>query len=508
MIATDKTGTLTENKMTLTQWATPDERRLFTYGSLMADVSYDSKGGFLGDPMDKAVVDKAEALGINRRDLLLEYHLVEDFGFDEGNKTFNSRYTYEGKTITLIKGAPESIFSLSQPDAAMEKQLKDYMSEGYRTIAVAFKVETETLFTLSGLICFDDPIREGVKEAVSDCKSAGVKVMMITGDHASTAKRVAENAGIEVTGVLTGDEITAMSAERLAKKVEECNVFARISPEQKLNIVHALHAKGEVVAVTGDGINDAPALKAADIGISMGISGTDVAKEAADMILTDDSFASIIVAIEEGRRLYDNLSKCVKYYLACKVGLIITFLVPVLFNTPMPFSPIQIIILELFMDLAASTSFVAEPAESDVLKRKPRDPNENFMNRQMITGILSGGLTLSVLVLLVYFYILNSTNDLTTAQTFAFVAWLFGHVSLALNMRTNDIPLKEVGVFSSKPFNIWIIGIVLFLVVALNVPVIREYLNLTKIGILPTIGLAIIALIAASWMEFWKLSRQ
>lgn len=286
----------------------------------------------------------------------------------------------------------------------MENKLKESMSIGYRTIAVAYKVDSEKFFTIIGLICFDDPIREGVKEAIANSNGAGVRVIMITGDHASTAKRVAVNAGIKVTGVLTGDEINRMSPESLSAAVKKYNIFARISPEQKLNIVKALRENGEVIAVTGDGINDAPALKAADIGISMGISGTDVAKEAADMILTNDSFTSIVDAIQEGRRLYDNLSKCVKYYLSCKVGLIISFLVPVLFNMPLPFSPIQIIILELFMDLAASTSFVAEPAESDLLKRKPRDPKESFMNKNMMTGIFSGGITLSAAVLAVYFF--------------------------------------------------------------------------------------------------------
>ena len=404
VIATDKTGTLTENKMSSEKWAAKDEQLLLTIGVLMADVAYDSEGGFLGDPMDKAVIDKAQEMGLERKEILNRYKLIQDLGFDENRKVFQSLYQNEGKTITVLKGASESIFSMSRQDDEMENKLKESMSIGYRTIAVAYKVDSEKFFTIIGLICFDDPIREGVKEAIANSNGAGVRVIMITGDHASTAKRVAVNAGIKVTGVLTGDEINRMSPESLSAAVKKYNIFARISPEQKLNIVKALRENGEVIAVTGDGINDAPALKAADIGISMGISGTDVAKEAADMILTNDSFTSIVDAIQEGRRLYDNLSKCVKYYLSCKVGLIISFLVPVLFNMPLPFSPIQIIILELFMDLAASTSFVAEPAESDLLKRKPRDPKESFMNKNMMTGIFSGGITLSAAVLAVYFF--------------------------------------------------------------------------------------------------------
>lgn len=516
VIATDKTGTLTENKMRIEKWEAKDEQLLFTIGALMADVAYDSEGGFLGDPMDKAVVDKAKEFTIDRKELIKEYTLIEDLGFDENKKIFQTIYQNKGKKISVIKGAPESVFSMSRHDIEMENKLKESMSIGYRTIAVAYKEVSKEVskevfkeeFTIIGLIGFDDPIREGVKEAVANCTGAGVKVIMITGDHASTAKRVAINAGIKVTGVLTGDEMNRMSSESLTAAVKECNVFARISPEQKLNIIKALRENGEVIAVTGDGINDSPALKAADIGISMGISGTDVAKEAADMILTSDSFTSIVDAIQEGRRLYDNLSKCVKYYLSCKVGLIISFLVPVLFNMPLPFSPVQIIILELFMDLAASTSFVAEPAESDLLKRKPRDPKESFMNKSMMTGIFSGGITLSAAVLAVYFFSWFTTKELAAAQTFAFVIWLFGHVCLALNMRTNHVPLTKVGIFSSRSFNIWMSGVVAFLLVALNVPVVGKYLKLTPIGILPVICLTLVAVVTTSWMEVRKHYRK
>ena len=505
VIATDKTGTLTQNKMSIESYHTKDERLLYTFGALMADVTYDTDGGFLGDPMDKSVVDKARGQNIDRSELLKEYTLVQDYGFDEDNKTFQSVYQHGDNTITLIKGAPESVFSLSVHDDEMENRLKEVTSIGYRTIAVACKEGEQEHFTITGLICFDDPIRDGVREAIADCAAAGVKVIMITGDHASTAKRVAENAGIQVTGVLTGEELSKIPFERFADAIRECNVFARISPEQKLNIVTALRENGEVIAVTGDGINDAPALKAADIGISMGIAGTDVAKEAADMILMDDSFTSIVTATREGRRLFDNLSKCVKYYLACKVGLILTILVPTLLNIPLPFSPIQIIILELFMDLAASTSFVVEAAESDVLKRKPRNPKESFMNKRMNTGIISGGITLAITVLAVFLYSWFSGGDIAVSQTYAFIIWLFGHVCLAFNMRTNNVPLTKTGIFSSRAFNTWMAGVVAFLVIALNIPVLQQYLQLTNIGIIPILYLALTAVIATSWMEIRKL---
>lgn len=505
VIATDKTGTLTENKMSIDRHYTKDEQLLYALGALMADVTYDSEGGFLGDPMDKSVVDKAVRLGIDRSGLLEEYTLVTESGFDESLKIFHSEFQHGNKTISIIKGAPESVFSLSVRDCETDNNLSEAISAGLRTIAVAWKEEVEENYTIVGMICFDDPIRGGVPEAIKNCKRAGVKIVMITGDHAATAKRVAENAGIDVTDVLTGEELSNIPIGKLASVVKGCNIFARISPEQKLNIVNALRENGEVIAVTGDGINDAPALKAADIGISMGITGTDVAKEAADMILQDDRFASIVTAIEEGRCLFDNLSKCVKYYLSCKVGLILSILIPTLMNTPLPFSPIQIIILELCMDLAASTSFVVEKAESDLLKRKPRDPKENFMNRRMNAEIFSSGITLAVIVLVVYLFSWFNGGEVAMAQTYAFTAWLFGHVALAFHMRTNNVPLIKTGVFSSRAFNIWMGGVAAFLAVSINVPVLREYLQLTPIGIVPVLCLASIAVVATAWIEIRKL---
>jgi Ca2+-transporting ATPase len=504
VIATDKTGTLTENKMSIERWYAKDEELLFTIGALMADVAYDSGGGFLGDPMDRSVAEKAEEFHLDSEKIKADYSLVKDLGFDEDRKIFRATYKYGNKIIHTLKGAPESVFSLAEQDIDMEKHFASLLDMGYRTIALALKEEFAEKYTLLGLISFEDPIREGVREAIEECSKAGVKVIMITGDHASVAERISGQAGIAKEGLLTGEEIQGMTSEELRSKIRENNIYARISPEQKLKIVSALHENGEVVAVTGDGINDAPALKAADIGISMGISGTDVAKETADMILTNDSFTSISEAIREGRRLYDNLSKCVKYYLACKVGLIITFLVPILFNMPLPFSPIQIIILELFMDLAASTSFVVEPAETDLLKRKPRNPKENFMNKHMLSGIFSGGMTLAAAVLVVYLYFWLKTANLGLAQTYAFVTWLLGHVALAFNMRTDHVPLSKVGIFSSKAFNIWMFGVVAFLALALNVPLLIVYLKLSSVRLLPVAGIALMVLFATSWIEMCK----
>ncbi len=417
------------------------------------------------------------------------------------------RYDHAGTPVDLIKGAPESVFALSKPDPDLENQLNASIKSGFRTIAAGFKKSSEEKYTLAGLISFDDPIREEVKPAICEFSSAGVRVMMITGDHAGTAARVADEAGITVDTVLTGEEIRGMSSEELREAVRSCNVFTRITQEVKLRIVTALHENGEVVAVTGDGINDAPALKAADIGISFGISGTDVAKEASDMILANDDFTALVDAIIEGRRLYENMFKCIMYTLASKIGLVFMLLIPILLDVPLPFAPIQIIIMELFMDLSASTSFVVEPGESDLLKQKPRGPSEKFMNRKMISGIFTGSLTLIAVVLFVYFFSWFTTGDLGAAQTYAFVAWLFCHILLAMNMRTSRVPLSRVGYFSSKAMNIWMIGVIVFLIIILNVAFFIEYLKLSEVDLLPIFGIVLLSFAATYWIELRKILR-
>jgi len=241
--------------------------------------------------------------------------------------------------------------------------------------------ECESNLVLAGLVGLADPPRAEVPSALAALRSAQVRVLMLTGDHPATARAIAGEVGIDGDRVLTGRDVEAMSDAELQGEVGEASVFARITPEHKLRIVRALQARGDVVAVTGDGVNDAPALKEAAIGVAMGQTGTDVAKEAADMVLADDNFATIGLAVREGRKLFENLRKAVRYYLAVKVALVGTSLVAVLLRLPVPFSPIQIIITELFMDLGASVAFTVERAEGDVMARPPRDATRPFSGR-------------------------------------------------------------------------------------------------------------------------------
>ena len=302
---------------------------------------------------------------------------------------------------------------------------------------------------------------------------------MITGDHPETAKTIASQVGINSSKVLTGGEIAKMSDADLKEALKSTFVFARVTPEDKLRLVRLLKENGEVVAVTGDGINDAPALKEAHIGIAMGIRGTDVAKEAASMILTDDNFATIETAVKEGRKLFGNLRKGVRYYLACKVALVSIFIVPIILGIPLPFAPIQIIVLELFMDLAASATFVAEPEEAEAMQKPPIDPKEKFLNKPMLRSLFLGALSLFIAVTATFLFAWYTTSDVTYARTIAFATWMFGHIFLALNFRSEREPLLKEGLLSNKVMLLWALLVFVTLILGTTLPPIQSALQIT-----------------------------
>jgi Ca2+-transporting ATPase len=291
------------------------------------------------------------------------------------------------------------------------------------------------------------------------------------------------------------------------KALKETFVFARVTPEDKLRLVRLLRENGEVVAVTGDGINDAPALKEAHIGVAMGVRGTDVAKETADMVLTDDNFATIETAVKEGRKLYSNLRKGVRYYLACKVALVASFLLPIALGVPLPFAPIQIIVLELFMDLAASATFVAEPEESGAMTKPPIDPKEKFMNRSMLQTMALGSLSLFAAVSFNFLSTWFLTQNLPLAQTMAFATWMLGHILLALNFRSEKEPLAKLGFFSNKVMVLWAVLVVATLLVGTNLPFIHDSLRITYLSLQDWALVIIVSFVATFWMELKKTLR-
>ncbi len=396
VILTDKTGTITENRMHVASVYPPYKEKevLAAAGEALSDTST--------SPTDRAIAERYSQERLPPAAGLI----VRQRSFGNGRKTRavlrENRGTYE----LYLTGAPEEVIKASQDTppgiyAALENEAR----KGRRVVAVAQKTippgEKDAPFStleqgmkMEGLLSIEDPPRQGVKEAVAKAQRAGVRTIMVTGDHPKTAQEIAASVGIKSDQVMTGEELHQMSDASLDKAVEHVSVFARTTPEDKYRLVKALRNDGEIVAVTGDGINDALALKGADIGIAMGVRGTDAAKEAADIVLADDNYSTITQGIFDGRKFFDNLSKGVKYYLAVKVALIGVFLLPVLVDVPFPFSPINIILLELFMDLMASTTFVLEPAERTIYTRPPRNAKQDLFDVNMMKGIAVSGISL------------------------------------------------------------------------------------------------------------------
>jgi len=331
---------------------------------------------------------------------------------------------------------------------------------------------------------------------------------MITGDHPSTARTIAAQIGLDgEPRLLTGDEVDDMADGELQRRAADVTIYARTTPEQKLRIVRALQAAGDIVAATGDGINDAPALAAADVGVAMGQTGTDVAREAADIILADDNFATIVGAVKEGRISFENLRKGVRYYLACKAALVLTALLPVLLGVPVPFAPIQIILMELFMDLAASAAFVAEPAEPDLMRRPPRNPKARFLDSFMVQSIILPAAGLLAGVCGAYLATWYSGAGLIPAQTVAFATWLLGHVFLAFNLRSEREPVIRVGLFSNWVMVVWAMATVALLLVATLVPGAQQLIKVTSLNRAQWELVVGAALAGTFWIEVYKLAR-
>ncbi len=527
VIATDKTGTLTENRMEVSRFY-PDQAKpvLLEAGLLCNDASWDDRAG-LGDPLDVALLTSAAASGLDVALVRRAHPVREECSFDNARKRMAVVVAEAGASRVTVKGAPETVLAVCTErwTASGPKPLMDtdrlliltaaaaLAGSGQRVLAFAEKrsvasplphAQIEANLTFLGMVGLSDPPRPEARPSIEACRAASVRPIMITGDHPLTAQAIATQIGLDSSRVVTGSELDALSDVQLQETVRSTSVYARTTPEHKLRIVQALHADGQRVAVTGDGINDAPALAAADIGVAMGETGTDVAREAADLILADDNFATIVQAVREGRILFANLRKAVRYYLACKVAVVAIMLLPVLLGIPPPFAPIQLIVLELFMDLAASATFVMEPSESDLMRQAPRDPRARFMDRRMIASVFvsAGGLFLAVsTAYLVTYY---SGVSAGVAQTTAFVTWLLGHVFLALNLRSESEPLFRMGPLTNRLMVIWGLAAVLFAVFASLTPGVQSVLRTAPLDAAQwtlAIGLAILG---TFWIEVRK----
>jgi Ca2+-transporting ATPase len=516
VICTDKTGTLTENRLEVREVVGP-RTEVLTLAALANHARVTSEG-FAGDPADVAILAEASEAGIDIVGIRARQSVVSERPFDSALKRMSVTVTGPEGRREIVKGSPEGVLSICthhRRDGITERLddgsrseilggVEEMAARGLRVLGVAEGTGSEMAFV--GLIGLLDPPRREARQAIDAVIGAGIRPVMVTGDHPLTAREVAGEVGLPVGRMLTGEEVDGMDDGALGEAIGTVGVFARTTPEQKLRIVKAFRARGDRIAVTGDGINDAPALAAADIGIAMGQGGTDVARESADMVLMDNNFDTIARAVSEGRKLFANLTKGVRYYLACKVALISVTLAAVLMHLDVPFTPLQIILLELFMDLGASAAFVAERAERDIMRLPPRDPRRPFLDRRMVASVFVSATGLFAAVFIAYYVAWSGSGDLVMAQTAAFVTWLFTHVLLAFNMRSERQPMYLLGPLSNRTMALWAASAMVFAVLVTEVPFLHGAIKTTFLP--PEMWALIIGLAIAGsfWMELVKVA--
>lgn len=504
IICSDKTGTLTQNRMTLTrayidatgksenigESNSEDVKALLTYGTLCCDgtVTFEGeKAIHIGDPTETAIIFAAHKNGLAQNELKEKYERVAELPFDSDRKLMTSVNMIDGKKVVIVKGAFD-VMAQRCVNGNIEgaRAINDEMSNSaLRVLAIGYKIidtlpdeitsdALENGLTLMGLVGMIDPPREEAKDAVKVCIAAGIRPVMITGDHVVTASAIAKELGILQAGqrAITGTELDAMSESELDECVEEISVYARVSPENKIRIVKAWQKKGQIVSMTGDGVNDAPALKAADIGCAMGITGTDVAKGAADMTLSDDNFATIVDAVREGRGIYANIKKVVGFLLGTNIGEIILVLLAMCFLHVSPLLSMQLLLINLVTDSFPAIALGMEPVEKDIMTKPPRPKSEGLFAHGYGVQIILQGLMFGLLSFFA-FVVGNGSftvdiNNATDGRTLAFIVLALSQIIQAFNMRS-ERSLFKTGVFGNKTLNkaalasIAIMAIVLFI---------------------------------------------
>ncbi len=543
VICSDKTGTLTMNKMTVTEvWTKGDAHRAeaLTISSLCNDtiLTYNEDGTTktAGDPTETAFVDAALKMGLDKNKLEEEMPRINELPFDSDRKMMTTVHPVNGKLRVMVKGAPDRLLSRcthildGSPVAITEAHKTEVLvanaamaEKALRVLAAAYKdidalpegeLTSEILecdLTFVGLVGMIDPPRMEVKQAVAECYEAGIRPVMITGDHKLTAVAIAKELDIFRDGdlALTGEDLDAMDQATLERDVEKYAVYARVSPEHKMRIVQAWQSKDRVVAMTGDGVNDAPALKVADIGCAMGITGTDVAKGAADMILTDDNFATIVHAVEQGRGIYANIKKSIQYLLSCNIGEIIIIFLATVFNFhQMPLVPIQLLWLNLVTDSLPALALGMEPVEKGVMKQKPRNPKTSifangFAVNMVFYGVLVGLITLAAYLLGEYVLSDPSVAD-GVANTMAFATLVFCELTRAFAVRSEDESIFKIGFFTNPTMNkSFVIGLVLQLAVLL-LPFLRGIFSVTPLSGIQWVTVVVLGLLPLVISEIVK----
>lgn len=523
VICSDKTGTLTENKMTVTSIYSKDKNLTVQLAALCCD----SNGK---NPTENAILNFAQSNGLNKTDIDKKYPRIAEIPFDSIRKRMTTLHRSPNGFQTIIKGAPEFVLpfathinngqkNIPLTQASRKKILieNSKMTEkGLRVIAVAYRNDnaksgspTERNMVFAGLIGLFDPPRKEAVDSVTICKKAGIHPVMITGDHAGTAFSIAEQIGItnDRSTVITGQELDRITDTELKEQVKKYNVFARVSPEHKVRIVKAFQANGEITAMTGDGVNDAPALKIADIGCSMGISGTDVAKSASDMILTDDNFATIVYAVHEGRGIFANIKKAVQFLLSSNIGEILTVFSGLLLSGAPPLSAIQLLWVNLVTDSLPAIALGLDPCENDIMEKPPRSPKKSIFANGLWSSIIIEGMMIGALALLAYSIGINIFGTCEKGSTMAFAVLSISQLVHAFNMRSEKSVIRA-GLFKNPYLVGSLIAGLLLEVSVIMLPQLSKIFNVAPLNFLEWIIVGAISILPLIIVELQKLFSQ
>ncbi|MEK3862905.1 cation-translocating P-type ATPase [Paenibacillus sp. FSL H7-0716] len=547
VICTDKTGTLTQNKMTVVDFFLPEgerdqfnqapeewseeARRLLHIAVLCNDSNINEDGKELGDPTEVALIAFSNSKNKDYKEIRDNFPREAELPFDSDRKLMTTLHTFNGQKAIITKGGPDVLFGLcshvllSGKEVPMAPEVlerffeanEEFSSRALRVLAYAYKtvpntvtevgLEDEQHLVLVGLTAMIDPPREAVYGAIAESQKAGIRTIMITGDHKTTAQAIGRDIGLMTENeiAVTGQELDAMSDEELDQKLEQIGVYARVSPENKIRIVRAWQRKGKITAMTGDGVNDAPALKQADIGVAMG-SGTDVAKDAAAMILTDDNFVSIVNAVSVGRTVFDNIKKAIAYLFSGNLGAIIAILFALIFNWINPFTAIQLLFINLANDSLPAIALGMEKPEPNVMNRKPRELKEGIFAGGMMQAIVTRGLLIGIAVIISLYIGLQDSPDMGVAM--AFTTLILSRTLQTFAARSNSQTAIEAGLFSNK----YVIGAVLvcfaFYGIAL-LPGVREIFSIpASFGMSEWLIAAGLALGSLILMELTKVVRR
>lgn len=569
VICSDKTGTLTQNEMTvkkvfldgkvfdvegsgyepvgniLLDGKEIDKEDLKSFINLakIASLVNDAKlvkeevYKIIGDPTEGALLTFAEKVGIKKEQENDKHKRVLEIPFDSTRKmmsTFNENLL-NSNIVSCTKGAPDIVIDNckyilingKEEELTLElkneilKQNSNFAKSALRVLAFSYRkfdtipedptsetVEKDMVFL--GLMGMIDPARPEAKEAIKECKKAGIIPIMITGDYLETAVAIAKDLGIldDNSKAIMGKELNEMTQEEICEVVKTTRVFARVSPENKVQIVSALKKNGHIAAMTGDGVNDAPAIKKADIGVSMGITGTDVAKNTSDVILTDDNFATIVSAVHEGRIIYSNIKKFVSFLLSCNVGEILIVLISIILNIPVPFVPIQLLWLNLVTDSFPALALGVEKGDEDIMNKAPRNPNEPILDKEMTYSIISQSIAITIATLAAYYYgMYHYPNHIEGARTVAFFTLITAELLRSYSVRSSRFTLSHIGIFSNKTLVYGTLFSFILMLIVIYIPFLQPYFETITLGVkevLVSISLAFIPFIVA---ELTKLFR-